>query len=152
MRFMIGLLVVGVSGAAMSAGCSSVKSAASAIPGSSMVGLGNDTSAGPKVGEKVHFKVSPDEAMEVLAEIAPAHGWELDAVGEQHDLQGLRGKYFRLLTRRFIGGVFEMNGVFFIEPGGTYIVVGKRESGFPQDLVAPFTAAIEAKTGGAKAQ
>jgi hypothetical protein len=134
-------------------GCGTVKSAASVVPGASYVpGLAEDKSDGPQVGEKLHFKISPDEALEILAEVAPAHEWELDAVGEQYDLEGLRGKYFRLLTRRFIGGVYEMNGVFFIEPGGTYVVVGKKDTGFPQELVAPFTAAVEAKTGAAKAQ
>jgi hypothetical protein len=135
------------------AGCSTVKSAASVVPGASYIpGLEDDKSDGPQVGEKLHFKISPDEALAILAEVAPAHEWELDAVGEQYDLEGLRGKYFRLLTRRFIGGVYEMNGVFFLEPEGTYVVVGKKDTGFPQELVAPFTAAVEAKTGAAKAQ
>ena len=135
------------------AGCSTVKSAASVVPGASYVpGLEDDESGGPQVGEKLHFKISPDEALEILAEVAPAHEWELDAVGEQYDLEGLRGKYFRLLTRRFIGGVYEMNGVFFIEPEGTYVIVGKKDTGFPQELVEPFTAAVEAKTGTTKTQ
>lgn len=134
-------------------GCSTVKSAASAVPGASYVpGLADEKADGPQVGEKLHFKISPDEALEILAEVAPAHEWELDAVGEQYDLEGLRGKYFRLLTRRFIGGVYEMNGVFFIEPGGTYVIVGKKDTGLPHELVAPFTAAVEAKTRAAQAQ
>jgi hypothetical protein len=36
-----------------------------------------------------------------------------------------------------------MNGVFFAEPEGTYVIVGKTDTGFPQDLVEPFTAAVE---------
>ncbi len=146
-RLVVGVLTVGL---LWSAGCSSVKSVASAVPGASLVGLKADAPEGPQVGEKVHFKISPEEALEILAEVAPKHEWELDAVDDQYDLQGLRGKYFRLLTRRFIGGVFEMNGVFFIEPEGTYVVVGVRNTGFPQELLAPFTAAVEARKGSAK--
>jgi hypothetical protein len=140
---MIGLCTIGVLEVMWGAGCSTVKSAASVVPGSSLVGLKPDASDGPQVGEKIHFKVSPDEALEILAQVGPEHGWELDAVGEQYDLQGSRGRYFRLLTRRFIGGVYEMNGVFFAEPEGTYVIVGKTDTGFPQDLVEPFTAAVE---------
>lgn len=146
-RLVVGLLIVGM---IWGTGCSSVKSVASAVPGSSLVGLKADAPEGPQVGEKVHFKISPDDALEILAKVAPAHEWELDAVGEQYDLQGLRGKYFRLLTRRFIGGVYEMNGVFFTEPEGTYVVVGTKDTGFPQELLAPFTAAVEERAGVAR--
>ncbi len=123
-------------------GCSTVKSV---VPG-----LQDEQSSGPKVGEKLHFKVTPEEALAILREVAPAHEWAVDVTGDQYDLQGFRGKYFRLLTQRFLGGVFEMNGVFFIEPEGTYVVVGSKETGFPQELVEPFTAAVAAKTEAAK--
>lgn len=142
------IVLIGSIALAISTGCSTAKSVVSAVPGASYVpGLEADKSSGPAIGEKLHFKLTPDEALQILATVAPAHGWELDAVGEQYDLQGLRGKYFRLLTRRFIGGVFEINGVFFSEPAGTYIVVGKKDTGFPQDLIEPFTSAVVAKTG-----
>jgi hypothetical protein len=132
-------------------GCSTARSVASAVPGASLVpGLSQEDSTGPKEGETLHFKISPDEALEILAKVAPEHEWELDAVGDQYDLQGLRGKYFRLLTRRFIGGVFEMNGVFFSETEGTYVKVGKKDIGFPQELVEPFTAAVEARMSASK--
>ena len=134
------------------AGCSTVKSAASVVPGASYVpGLADSKSGGPQAGEKLYFKISPDEALEILAEVAPQHGWQLASAGEQYDLQGLRGKYFRLETTRFLGGATEMNGVFFIEPEGTYVVVGKKYTGLPEELVEPFMAAVEAKTGTAKA-
>ncbi|MBI3246456.1 MAG: hypothetical protein HYZ50_08115 [Deltaproteobacteria bacterium] len=134
-------------GLTMGTGCSTARSVVSAVPGASYVpGLQAETSSATTVGKKLHFKITPDEALQILATVAPAHGWELDAVGEQYDLQGLRGKYFRLLTSRFIGGVFEINGVFFSEATGTYIVVGKKDTGFPQDLVEPFTAAVAVKT------
>ncbi len=142
------IVLIGSIALAMSIGCSTAKSVVSAVPGASYVpGLEAEQTSGPAVGAKLHFKLTPDEALKILATVAPAHGWELDAVGEQYDLQGLRGKYFRLLTRRFIGGVFEINGVFFSEPTGTYIVIGKKDTGFPQDLIEPFTAAVVAKTG-----
>ncbi|MBI3757659.1 MAG: hypothetical protein HY267_06755 [Deltaproteobacteria bacterium] len=115
-------------------------------------GLGEDKSTGPQVGEKVHFKISPEEAVAILAEIAPQHEWEVEVTGDQFDLQGFRGKFFRLLTGRFIGGPLEVNGVFFLEPGGTYAVVGKKDTGLPQALVEPFTAAVAERTGAAKEQ
>jgi hypothetical protein len=109
-------------------------------------GLKDDASAGPKAGEKLHFKITPEEALAILKEVAPTREWEMDVSGDQYDLQGYRGKYFRILTKRFIGGVFEMNGVFFAEPEGTYVLVGSKETGLPQELVEPFTAAVAAKT------
>ena len=100
----IGVLL-GVACLTVFSGCSAVKSAASVVPGASYVpGLADDKSDGPQVGEKLHFKISPDEALEILAEVAPAHEWELDAVGEQYDLEGLRGKYFKLRSFKFLLG------------------------------------------------
>ena len=98
----------------------------------------------------MHFKISPEEAVAILTEIAPQHDWEVEATGDQFDLQGYRGKYFRLITGRFIGGPLEMNGVFYLEPGGTYTVVGTKSTGFPQALVEPFTAAVAERTGAAE--
>ena len=43
-----------------------------------------------------------------------------------------------------------MNGVFYLEPGGTYTVVGTKSTGFPQALVEPFTAAVAERTGAAE--
>ena len=129
-------------------GCGSVQSAASVVPGASYIpGLAEDESGEPKEGDKLHLKIAPDDALVILSEVAPQHGWTLAAVGEQHDLQGLRGKYFRLETMRFLGGATEMNGVFFIEPEGAYVVVGKRHTGLPEELVGPFIAAVKEKTG-----
>jgi len=134
--------VVGMSG------CSSVQSAASAVPGASYIpGLSEDESGEPKEGDKLHLKISPDDALVILSEVAPQHGWKLAAVGEQHDLQGLRGKYFRLETIRFLGGATEMNGVFFLEEGGAYVIVGKRHTGLPEELVTPFISAVRERTG-----
>lgn len=139
-------VLLGMSCLMLVSGCSSVKSVATAVPGASLVGLKDDKPTGPQVGEKLHFKISPDEALTILAEVAPVHGWQIDATGDQYDLQGFRGKYFRLFTNRFIGGGVEMNGVFFTEPEGTYVIVGKKDTGLPQELVEPFTEAVKAKT------
>ena len=134
-------------------GCGSMKSAASAVPGASYIpGLADDESGEPQEGDKLHLQISPDEALAILADVAPQHGWTLAAVGEQHDLQGLRGKYFRLETTRFLGGATEMNGVFFIEPQGTYVIVGKRHTGLPEELVEPFTLAVKEKTATGSAE
>src|SRR5215813_6043756 len=89
------------------AGCSAMQSV---IPGQ------GDKPSGPQVGEKVHFKISPEEAVAILKEVALQHEWEVEATGDQFDLQGFRGKYFRLLKGQFIGGPLEVNGVFLLEP------------------------------------
>jgi len=139
-------LLVSIACVTLSSGCGTMKSVVSVVPGASYVpGLVDSKPDGPQEGEKLQFKISPDEALEILADIAPQHGWQLAGAGEQHDLQGLRGKYFRLETTRFLGGATEMNGVFFIDPGGTYVVVGKRNTGLPEELVEPFVAAVAAK-------
>jgi len=141
-------MVLGAVCVVVMSGCSSVQSAASAVPGASYIpGLAEDESGEPQEGDKLHLKISPDDALVILSEVAPQHGWTLAAVGEQHDLQGLRGKYFRLETTRFLGGATEMNGVFFIEEEGAYVVVGKRHTGLPEELVAPFIAAVKERTG-----
>jgi hypothetical protein len=117
--------------------CGTVKSV---VPG-----MGGDSTSEAKAGERLHFKITPEEALAILVELAPQNGWEVISTGDQYDLQGPRGKYFRLETTRFIGGRSSMSGVFFSEPAGTYVIVGKKDSGLPQDLVAPLIAAIEGR-------
>ncbi|HEV8715954.1 MAG TPA: hypothetical protein VGX03_24395 [Candidatus Binatia bacterium] len=119
-------------------GCSTVKSV---IPG-----MGSDSPSGAAVGEKLHFKITPEEAIAILQEVAPQNGWKVASTGDQFDLQGLRGKYFRLETEKFLGGKKDMSGVFFSEPSGSYVVVGKSNMGLPQELTGPFLAAVEART------
>lgn len=96
-----------------------------------------------EVGQRLYLEVSPEEALDILTALAPEHGWEVKSVGNQYDLTGPRGKYFRLETRRLIGGASEMSGVFFGDPKGSYVLVGKREMGLPEDLVAPLKSAIQ---------
>ena len=119
-------------------GCSTVKSV---IPG-----MGSDSPPGAAVGERLHFKVTPEEAIAILREVAPPSGWQVASTGDQFDLQGLRGKYFRVETEKFLGGWKSASGVFFSEPDGTYVIVGKSDTGLPQELSGPFMAAVEART------
>ena len=118
-------------------GCSTVKSL---VPG-----MGKDKSAAADSGERLHLSVPPEEAVAILREVAPQNGWQVVSTGDQFDLQGSRGKYFRLETDRFIGGKKSVSGVFFSEPSGTYVIVGKQDTGLPEALAAPLTAAVEAR-------
>lgn len=102
---------------------------------------------GADVGQRLYLQVSPEEALDILTVLAPEHGWEVKSIGNQYDLTGPRGKYFRLETQRLLGGASEMSGVFFSDPKGSYVLVGKREMGLPEDLVAPLKSAIEAESG-----
>ncbi len=101
-------------------------------------------------GEKIHLKMPPEQALKVLDEVAVEHGWAIVSVGDQYDMQGLRGKYYRLATTRFIGGRKETSGVFFNEPAGCFTVVGRTESGLPPELVEPFIAASNGQRGDEK--
>jgi hypothetical protein len=122
-------------------GCGTVKSL---VPG-----MGTEQPAGLAAGEKLHLKVTPEEAIVILQDIAPQAGWQMVSAGDQRDLQGLRGKYFVLETEKFIGGLQSISGVFFSEPAGSYVLVGKRNTGLPEALAAPLTAAVEARQGAA---
>ena len=102
---------------------------------------------GADVGQRLYLQASPEEALDILTALAPEHGWEVKSIGNQYDLTGPRGKYFRLETQRLIGGASEMSGVFFSDAKGSYVLVGKREMGLPEDLVAPLKSAVEAESG-----
>jgi hypothetical protein len=120
--------------------CSTVKSV---VPG-----MGDDTSSGQAAGEKLHFQVTPEEAVEILREVASQNKWELVGTGDQFDMHGPRGRFFRLENDRFLGGVKSVGGAFFAESTGCYTVVEKSGAGLPAELVAPFTAAVAAHTKG----
>ncbi|MGE0823929.1 MAG: hypothetical protein AB7G75_13055 [Candidatus Binatia bacterium] len=121
--------------------CNPVKTVKSVVPG-----LNTDT--GPEAGEKIHLRVAPEEAVRLLDEVAADNGWQMVSVGDQYDLQGKRGKYFRMETTRFIGGRKEITGVFFDEPNGCYVIVLKNESGLPEELVDPFLAKVKSYVDG----
>jgi hypothetical protein len=120
--------------------CSTVKSV---VPG-----MGDDASSGPSAGEKLHFQVTPEEAVEILREVATQNEWELVSTGDQFDMHGPRGRFFRLENDRFLGGIKSVGGAFFAESTGCYTVVEKSGAGLPAELIAPFTAAVEAHTKG----
>lgn len=114
---------------------------------SSIPGFRPNAEEGASAGQKLFLKISPEEAIDVLQDVAPENGWEVKAVGEQYDLTGPRGKYFRLETNKLIGGKSEMSGVFFSDPRGSYVLIGKREMGLPESLVEPVKAAVRAQVG-----
>lgn len=130
----------------MSLGCNPLSTVKSVVPG-----LKSESSA-PEVGEKLKLRITPDEAVRILDDVAGANGWYLVSVGDQHDMQGGRGKYFRLETDRFIGGRKEMAGVFFSDPAGAYVLVGKHDHGLPEELVPPFLAAVRQRSGAGAAE
>jgi len=103
-----------------------------------------------ETGEKIHLKVPTAQALKILDDVAAQNGWSIVSVGDQYDMQGLRGKYYRMETTRFIGGRKTMRGVFFDEPTGCFTVVGKNDSGLPTELVEPFLAAVNGQGGGDK--
>ena len=108
------------------------------------------TEKGREAGEKLHLKVTPEQAITILDEVAAQNGWSVISVGDQYDVQGQRGKYFRIEANHFIGGVKQMSGVFFSESGGCFVVIGKTDSGIPEELVDPFLAAVNAHVGEGK--
>lgn len=127
-----------------SLGCNPVKTVRSVVPGL------KSESSGPEVGEKLKLQIPPDEAVRVLDDVAAENGWHLVSVGDQYDMQGHRGRYFRLETDRFIGGRKEMAGVFFSDAAGSYVLVGKYDTGLPQELVPAFMAAVQQRSGATK--
>jgi hypothetical protein len=114
--------------------CSTVKSV---VPG-----LGGDSAA----GDRQHFPVPPEEAVEILREVAPQKGWEVVSSGDEFDINGPRGKYFRLEAERTIGSKRVVSGVFFSEPSGSYVTISNKV-GLPEDLLEPLRTAIKGRTG-----
>lgn len=104
---------------------------------------GDAAGAKDEASKKLYLTVSPEEALDALTEIAPEHGWEVKSVGEQYDLTGARGKYFRIETQKLIGGRLETSGIFFSDPKGTYVLIGEREMGLPADLIDPLKALLQ---------
>jgi hypothetical protein len=117
------------------AGCGTVKSV---VPG-----MGDANPPEGSAGGRQHLPVSPEEAVAFLREVAPQHGWEVISSGDEFDMSGPRGKYFRLETDRFVGGRKSVSGVFYSEPTGTYVPISDK-NGLPEALVEPLIAAIKA--------
>ena len=140
------LLSLLLSASLLSLACNPVRTVQSVVPGL------KSESSGPEVGEKLKLQIPPEEAIKVLDEVAAQNGWHLVSVGDQHDMQGRRGKYFRLETDRFIGGRKQMAGVFFSDAAGSYVIIGKYDTGLPQELVPAFLAAVQQQNGASTAE
>jgi len=93
-----------------------------------------------------HFPVTPEEAVDFLSEVALQHGWEVVSSGDEYDVHGQRGKFFRVETDNLLGGKKTISGVFYAERTGTYTRVSEN-NGLPEALVEPLIAAIKAKKG-----
>lgn len=143
---MIRILSLLLSMSLLSLACNPIRTVQSVVPGL------KSESSGPGVGEKLKLQIPPDEAVKILDEVAAQNGWYLVSVGDQHDMQGRRGKYFRLETDRFIGGRKQMAGVFFSDAAGSYVLIGKYDTGLPQELVPAFVAAVQQQSGASTAE
>lgn len=115
-------------------GCGTVKSV---VPG-----LGGNESS----GNRQHFPVTPEEAVTFLREVAPQHGWEVVSTGDEFDIHGPRGKFFRLEAERTIGSKKRVSGVFYSEASGSYVTISDK-TGLPEALVGPLVAAIKERQG-----
>src|SRR5262245_65478232 len=49
-----------------------------------------------------HFPVTPQEAVDFLSAVAPQQGWEVVSTGDEYDVYGQRGKFFRIETNKLI--------------------------------------------------
>jgi hypothetical protein len=94
--------------------------------------------------DRQHLPVSPEEAVTILSEVAPQHGWTVVSTGDQFDMHGPRGKFFVLEAERFIGGAKSVSGVFYREPSGAYVLINE-SNGLPEALVEPLITAIKAQ-------
>jgi hypothetical protein len=93
-----------------------------------------------------HFPVTPQEAVDFLRDVAPRHGWEVVSAGDEYDVYGQRGKFFRMETDQLLGGKKTISGVFYAEKTGAYVRVSEN-NGLPEVLVEPLIAEIKEKKG-----
>jgi hypothetical protein len=93
-----------------------------------------------------HFPVTPQEAADFLEQVAPRHGWQVVGTGDEYDVHGHRGKFFRLEPMRAGSGKKSVSGVFYTEPTGTYVRVSE-DNGLPEALVDPLIAAMKKDKG-----
>jgi hypothetical protein len=93
-----------------------------------------------------HFPVTPQEATDLLTEVAPRNGWQVLSTGDEYDVHGQRGKFFRLEPIRRDAKKRNVSGVFYAEPGGAYVRVSE-ENGLPEELIQPLITAIKKNRG-----
>ncbi len=145
-----GIVTLSLLGLMSITGCSSVKSAASALmPGE------KKPEEKIKVGARLHLKVPPQVALILFQDVASKNDWKVLNAGDQRDINGeVKGKFFRVETIQFVGGRRIMSGVFFKEKDDdetSYVTMGKPgadvEYGIPLALVKPMQAAVAEWTG-----
>jgi hypothetical protein len=93
-----------------------------------------------------HLPVTPQEAVDFLSAVAPQHGWEVVGRGDEYDVHGQRGKFFRIETDQLSDGKKTISGVFYAERTGTFVRVSEN-NGLPEALVEPLIAEIREKKG-----
>lgn len=121
------------------AACSSVQSTVQGI-------VTGEAPADETYAGRQHFPVSPGEAVDFLSDVAPRHGWKVVSTGDEYDVHGQRGKFFRIETDQLFGGKKTISGVFYSEKTGTYVRVSEN-NGLPEALVEPLIAEIKEKKG-----
>ena len=93
-----------------------------------------------------HFPVTPGEAVDFLLDVAPRHGWTVVGAGDEYDVHGQRGTFFRIETDQRVGEKKTISGVFYAEKTGAYVRVSEN-NGLPEALVEPLIAEIKEKKG-----
>jgi len=118
-----------------------------AVPPSVQELVTGEAPSDPTYAGRQHFPVSPDQALEVLRDIAPQQGWEVVSTGGEYDTKGQRGTFFRLATTAAPDGEQQtVSGVFYAEPSGSYVRISQN-NGLPEVLVEPLIAEIKKQRG-----
>lgn len=120
-------------------GCSSVQSTVQGI-------VTGETPADETYAGRQHFPVTPQEAVDFLVVVAPRQGWEVVSTGDEYDVHGQRGKFFRIETDQRFGGKKTISGIFYAERTGAYVRVSEN-NGLPEALVEPLIAEIKEQKG-----
>lgn len=119
--------------------CSSVQSTVQGI-------VTGETPADETYAGRQHFPVTPQEAVDFLVVVAPRQGWEVVSTGDEYDVHGQRGAFFRMETDKLTGDKKTLSGVFYAERTGTYVRVSEN-NGLPEALVEPLITEIKEKKG-----
>ncbi|MGE0682112.1 MAG: hypothetical protein AB7P69_14595 [Candidatus Binatia bacterium] len=119
--------------------CSSVQSTVQGI-------VTGEAPADETYAGRQHFPVTPGEAVDCLLDVAPRHGWKVVSTGDEYDVYGQRGKFFRIETDQLLGGKKTVSGIFYAEKTGAYVRVSEN-NGLPETLVEPLIAEVREKKG-----
>jgi len=133
-------LLVGVAlGLSLSTGCG-------AVPPSVAELVTGEAPTDPTYAGRQHLPVSPDQALEVLRDVATQQGWKVVSTGGEYDTQGQRGTFFRLAPTTPGGEQQTVSGVFYAEPSGSYVRISQ-QNGLPEALVEPLITEIKKQKG-----